>query len=72
MSSSGGWRALELGIDLDETAEERTTRIATDYAAFRHDVRARSGTTSGRESLPLPSRRRAPRVPPIGATAALL
>jgi hypothetical protein len=32
---------LELGIDLDETAEERTARIAADYAAFRLDARAR-------------------------------
>jgi hypothetical protein len=32
---------LEFGIDLDETAEERATRIAADYAAFRHDARAR-------------------------------
>jgi hypothetical protein len=37
---------LELGIDLDETAEERATRIAADYAAFRHDARARFTTSA--------------------------
>jgi hypothetical protein len=38
--------ALDLGIDLDETAKDRAARIAADYAAFRADVRERHLTRS--------------------------